>query len=159
MGHKARRGRPQASSPEALARMKRQRQRDTKPEIAIRSELHRRGLRFRVDRKVLHGLRRKADIVFVTASVAVFVDGCFWYGCPEHATWPKANAQWWKDKIEANRRRDADTKVRLTDAGWTVLRFWTHENPLDAAEKIEKVVSSRLKGGWSNGLFGDRTLN
>lgn len=112
--------------------MKGQKRRDTKPEVALRAALHRRGLRFRVDRRVVPGSRKKADIVFGRQRLAVFVDGCFWHGCPEHGTWPKANAAWWRDKIEANRARDAATNRELTDAGWHVLRFWAHED-VDAA--------------------------
>src|SRR4051794_19437376 len=91
------------SSPSVSARMSRTRGRDTGPELALRSELHKRGLRFRVDRPVLQGDRRRADVVFTRARVAVFIDGCFWHGCPEHATWPKANASFWREKIKANR--------------------------------------------------------
>ena len=135
--------RPKASSPDALRRMKQQKRRDTKPEISVRSALHRRGLRFRVDRKVIPALRRKADIVFGPAKVAVYIDGCFWHGCPEHGTWPKANAEWWRNKIETNKLRDRDTNRRLEDAGWCVLRFWAHEDPLRVAEQIEDVVRAR----------------
>ena len=73
--------------------------------------------------------------------IAVFVDGCFWHGCPEHATWPKRNADFWRQKIEANRQRDADTNARLEAAGWTALRFWSHESPAKAAETVASVVS------------------
>jgi DNA mismatch endonuclease (patch repair protein) len=116
---------------------------DTKVELQVRSHLHRLGLRFRVQRKLLDGLRRKADIVFGPAKVAVFTDGCFWHGCPLHATWPKQNAAFWRDKIEANRRRDADTDARLAAAGWLVVRVWEHEDPLEAARRIEGVVRAR----------------
>src|SRR5919204_4874110 len=111
-------GAPPASSAEVRRRMQATRQRDTPAEVALRSALHRLGLRFRVQRRPVAGLKRRADIVFAPAQVAVFVDGCFWHGCPEHATWPKKNADWWQEKIEGNRRRDADTDARLTEAGW-----------------------------------------
>jgi DNA mismatch endonuclease (patch repair protein) len=114
--------------------------RDTPAELALRSELHRRGLRYRIDDSPLKGLRRRADIVFRSAKVAVFVDGCYWHGCPEHGTWPKANAEWWRDKIESNKRRDADTDIRLAEAGWHVVRIWAHEDPHKAASRIELVV-------------------
>jgi len=81
--------------------------------------------------------------VFPGPRVAVFVDGCFWHGCPEHASWPKANAQWWRVKIEANRRRDRDTDERLTRAGWEVVRVWEHEDPGQAAGRIAVVVAAR----------------
>lgn len=109
---------PVASSASIGARMARTRGRDTKPEIALRRELHRRGLRFRVDRAVLSDKRRRVDIVFGPARVAVFVDGCFWHGCPQHATQPRANADYWREKIAANTRRDRDSDDRLIEAGW-----------------------------------------
>jgi DNA mismatch endonuclease (patch repair protein) len=118
------------------------RRRDTEPERALRSVLHRHGLRFRVDHK-LPGLRRRADIVFPRVRVAVFVDGCFWHGCPEHGTWPKANARWWREKIEANQARDQDTNRRLRELGWTIIRVWEHEEPADAARRIESAVERR----------------
>jgi DNA mismatch endonuclease, patch repair protein len=117
--------------------------RDTKAELLVRRELHRRGLRFRVDRSVLTGVRRRADIVFGPARVVVFVDGCFWHGCPEHATWPTHNAEFWREKIETNRRRDRDTDVRLANAGWKVVRVWEHEDPHRVAASIERLVRSR----------------
>lgn len=117
--------------------------RDTKPELQLRSLLHRRGLRFRVDRRVLKGVRRRADIVFGPARVVVFVDGCFWHGCPEHGTWPKANAKFWREKIEANRARDADTDKRLREEEWEVIRVWEHEDPEGAADRVESRVRQR----------------
>lgn len=129
---------PQPSSPEALRRMQRQRRADTKPELALRKELHRRGLRYRVDVRVLPGLRRRADIVFPGRRVAVFVDGCFWHACPEHGTSPKANAAWWRDKLKGNVQRDRDTDRRLEEAGWTPVRIWEHEDPGRAADLVEQ---------------------
>jgi DNA mismatch endonuclease (patch repair protein) len=117
--------------------------RDTKPEIELRRVLHARGLRFRVDRPVLPGVRRRADVVFGAARVAVFVDGCFWHGCPLHATWPKNNAEFWREKIETNRARDRDTDRRLEEAGWTVVRMWEHEDVGEAAERLERIVRDR----------------
>ena len=114
--------------------------RDTPAELALRRELHRRGLRYRVDHPPLSELRRRADIVFTRRKVAVFCDGCWWHGCPEHRTWPRANAEWWEEKIDANQRRDRDTNVRLTEAGWTVVRVWEHEDPVEAADRIEAIV-------------------
>ena len=123
--------------------MQRQASRNTQPEMTLRSELHRRGLRFRVHHRPLRGVRREADVLFTKARVAVFVDGCFWHGCPQHASWPKANAEWWRAKIEANRARDEDTDRRLQDAGWLVVRVWTHDDPVAMAEEIEKLVHLR----------------
>jgi DNA mismatch endonuclease (patch repair protein) len=130
--------------------MKSQRQRDTAAETALRSVLHRRGFRFRVD-YALPTLRRRADIAFPRLCIAVFVDGCFWHGCPEHGTWPKQNADWWREKIEGNRRRDADTDVKLEDQGWSVIRVWEHEPTETAARTIEDAVvrAESHRGGTS----------
>ncbi len=122
--------------------MKQQRRRDTRPELAIRSALHRAGLRFRVDHP-LPGLRRRGDIVFPTKRVVVFVDGCFWHGCPEHRTWPRENAAWWRDKLEANVARDRDTDARLADADWLVVRVWEHHETTDAVALIVTALHSR----------------
>ncbi|BAH31032.1 very short patch repair endonuclease [Rhodococcus erythropolis] len=129
-----------ATDPATSARMSAQRRRDTKPEIALRRELHRRGLRYFVDRAPVKGVRRRADLVFPRRKVAVFVDGCFWHSCPQHATFPKNNAQWWTDKLAANVVRDRDTDARLTEQGWTVIRIWEHEDPLVAAERVQKAL-------------------
>ena len=129
--------------------MKRTRQRDTGPEKKIRSALHRKGLRFRVDKPPLKGLRRRADILFPTEKVAVFVDGCFWHCCPIHGTWPKANAEWWREKLLGNQKRDRDTDERLAAEGWTVVRIWEHEDPEVAALEVGRVVTesrSRAEG-------------
>ncbi|MEO7079221.1 very short patch repair endonuclease [Rhodococcus sp. BP22] len=122
------------------ARLSKQRRRDTGPELALRRELHRRGLRYFVDRAPLKGLRRRADVVFPRRKVAVYVDGCFWHSCPVHATSPRNNAQWWTDKLAANVIRDRDTDARLDAAGWTVVRVWEHEAARDAADKVARVL-------------------
>ncbi len=119
--------------------MQRQRQRNTTAETAIRSLLHRKGCRFRVHYK-FPGLGCRADIAFPRIRVAVFVDGCFWHGCPTHGTWPKQNAEWWREKIEANRRRDARIDQQLAAAGWRVVRVWEHEPPEVAATTIEDAT-------------------
>lgn len=116
--------------------------RDTPAELALRRELHRRGLRYRVDVRPVPTLRRRADIVFTRAKVAVFSDGCYWHGCPEHGSWPKANAGWWREKIETTKRRDRDTDARLTRHGWSVLRIWEHEDPVVAAERVAEAVAT-----------------
>jgi DNA mismatch endonuclease, patch repair protein len=123
--------------------MQAQARRDTGAERALRSRLHRQGLRFRVHKRPIQPLRREADIVFRPARVAVFIDGCFWHGCPDHASWPKQNKDWWREKIETNRRRDAETDSLLRDAGWLVLRFWEHEDPTAAAETVADAVMTR----------------
>jgi DNA mismatch endonuclease (patch repair protein) len=128
--------RPPASSPDARRRMQAARQRDTAPELAVRRILHSEGMRFRVDYLVIPKLRRRADIVFTKAKVAVFVDGCFWHSCPEHRTFPKANAAWWADKLRTNRRRDAETDRTLLKEGWRVVRVWEHESAGEAAARI-----------------------
>lgn len=129
------------SSPETSRRMAKVRQKGTDAEIALRRELYRGGLRYRIDYEVMKKPRRVADVAFPGLKIAIFVDGCFWHGCPEHATWPKQNAEFWRQKIEANRHRDADTNSRLLDAGWTVLRFWEHESPIRAAETVAQTVA------------------
>jgi DNA mismatch endonuclease (patch repair protein) len=118
--------------------------RDTHGELMLRSAVHRLGLRYRVDRQ-LPGTRRRADLAFITARVAVFCDGCFWHACPIHATWPKANGAWWRNKILGNVRRDRDTDDRLRTAGWKVLRFWEHDDIVLAAKRVATIVASRLK--------------
>ena len=114
-------------------------------ERALRRVLHSMGLRYRLHRSLLLGSRRSVDITFSRAKVAVFVDGCFWHGCPQHGTWPRTNAKWWRDKIETNQRRDLDTNLRLSALGWKVIRVWEHENPELAARIIERVVVSRIR--------------
>lgn len=126
--------------------MQAQRTRDTAPELAVRRILHARGFRYRVDRAPLPALRRRADLVFGPSRVAVYVDGCFWHGCPEHGTSPSANAEWWRDKITRNRARDADTDSRLAEAGWLVVRAWEHEDPGAVAERVIGLVRARRGG-------------
>ena len=123
--------------------MRGNRSRDTAPELALRSALHRRGLRFRVDRAPLPGLRRRADVVFGPTRVAVFVHGCFWHGCPEHYIAPRANREFWKAKVDGNRARDVDTGRVLTEAGWEVVVVWEHDDAEAAAERIAMLVSDR----------------
>lgn len=112
-------------------------------EVLLRRVLHANGLRYRVHRRPIDDLRREADIVFVSERVAVFVDGCFWHGCPQHATWPKNNADFWRNKIERNRDRDRDTDTRLVEAGWLPLRIWEHESVDSAAGRVEEAVLRR----------------
>lgn len=134
---------PPASSPTIRVRMQNTAQRNTRPELRLRSALHRLGLRYRVHIAPLEGVRRHVNIVFPRQRVAVFVDGCFWHSCPIHATIPKANQSWWEDKLRANRRRDDDTDCRLRDAGWESIRVWEHENVQNAAARIEAAVRAR----------------
>lgn len=144
--------RPGASSPAVRKRMQATPGRDTAAELRVRRALHAQGLRYSIDAKPLSNLQRRADIVFRRARVAVFVDGCFWHGCPIHATWPKANARFWRDKIHANRRRDADTDLQLSNAGWLVFRTWEHDHPQTVAARIAKAVRRRtgVTGGTAS---------
>ena len=137
--------RPIPSSVGVSQRMSRLGRRDTRPELALRSELHRRGLRFRVDRTVVPKVRTRADLVFTRARVAVFVDGCFWHACPEHQTWPQANKEWWRQKLDNNVARDRRNNAALEAEGWTVIRVWEHETASIAADRIEDAVKSRGK--------------
>jgi DNA mismatch endonuclease (patch repair protein) len=114
--------------------------RDTRPELAIRRELHARGLRYRVDVSPVPSLRGRADILFRQARVAVYVDGCFWHSCPEHGVLPKGNREWWREKLAANVRRDRSTESTLAELGWRVVRVWEHEDPVAAAGRIETTV-------------------
>lgn len=123
--------------------MSRTAQRNNQHERALRSLLHARGLRFRIHARALEGSRRTIDIAFPTPRVAVFVDGCFWHGCPVHGTSPKNNAAWWRAKIDANVARDRDTDRRLREAGWAVVRVWEHEDLVAAVGRIEGEVRAR----------------
>ncbi|MGW4635857.1 very short patch repair endonuclease [Nocardia sp. NPDC004415] len=139
-------GRP-TTDPATSARMSRQRRARTAPELALRRELHRAGLRYFVDRPPIKGQRRRADVVFPRLRIAVYVDGCFWHRCPEHATSPKNNAQWWADKLAGNVARDRATDAALTAAGWQVVRVWEHEDAHAAAEQIGALVRARSETG------------
>lgn len=121
-------------------RMSRLARKDTTPEVALRRELHRRGLRYRVQLPVPGNRRRRIDVAFTRSKVAVFVDGCYWHGCPEHGTSPKANSEWWQWKFSRNKARDEDTNRHLTELGWVVIRVWEHESPDAAADRIERIV-------------------
>ena len=132
-----------ASSPAVRRVMQGNRSRDTKPEIAVRCAVHAMGMRYRVSARPLPGVRRTADLVFRRAKVAVFIDGCFWHGCPKHHAPPKTNAGYWATKIDGNRVRDRHTTALLKAAGWIVLRFWSHEDPLSVADRIVDVVRRR----------------
>lgn len=133
---------PPASSSASLARMKRQRRRDTRPEVVLRRLLHARGLRYRIDRPALKDSRRRHDLVFGSARVAVEVRGCFWHLCPNHGTLPKTNDCWWAAKLARNVARDEDTARRLAAAGWVLVVVWEHEDPDAAAERVVAAVTS-----------------
>ncbi|WP_435272535.1 very short patch repair endonuclease [Streptomyces parvulus] len=140
-----------ASSAARRRNMQAIRSRDTKPEILIRRLVHAAGLRYRVAARPLPDLRRTADMVFRSAKVAVFIDGCYWHGCPEHYVPPKTNSGYWSEKVVCNVTRDRDTDDRLREAGWLVLRFWEHEPSGVCADKIAATVLARRPGGATRG--------
>jgi DNA mismatch endonuclease (patch repair protein) len=124
--------------------MRRQRRRDTKPELELRRRLHARGLRYRVDHNVFPETRRRQDIVFTRARVIVDVRGCYWHACPVHGTQPRENSGWWAEKLRSNVERDDDTERRAIATGWSYLIVWEHESPDKAAERVEHVVRGAL---------------
>lgn len=134
-----------ASSPGVRKGMQGNKRRDTNPELALRRAVHARGLRYRVDARPLTSVRRTADLLFTRARVAVFLDGCFWHGCPEHHTVAKTNAQFWAEKVRRNRERDAETDRLLAEAGWVVVRIWEHEDPAKAALRVEETVKGQRR--------------
>jgi len=119
------------------------RSRDTQPELLIRRALHAQGYRFRVDLRPEASLRTRADIVFTRQRVAVYIDGCFWHGCPIHATSPKSNSDYWTPKLARNIERDARSTTDLRDLGWLVLRFWEHESVADVVAQITSRLPER----------------
>ncbi|WP_329338759.1 very short patch repair endonuclease [Streptomyces sp. NBC_00663] len=123
--------------------MSRQLSKNTAAELAVRRLLHAAGLRYRVEYRVPGMARRRIDVAFPGVKVAVLIDGCFWHGCPQHATHPKANAEWWREKLDRNMARDRETTEHLTAEGWTVLRFWEHEAPEDVAVRVAAAVEQR----------------
>jgi DNA mismatch endonuclease (patch repair protein) len=118
--------------------MRSNRGRDTAPELAVRRRLHALGLRYRVSVRPIPGLRRTADIVFPRIRVAVFIDGCFWHGCPDHYQAPTRNAEFWIGKRARNRERDRETDAVLGVAGWRVVRVWEHQ----ITESVDAVVAA-----------------
>jgi DNA mismatch endonuclease (patch repair protein) len=127
---------PSASTPAARRIMQGNRRRDTRPELAVRREAHRRGLRYRVDVQPVSWLRRRADLVFFRDRIAVFIDGCFWHGCPEHYKPPSTNSGYWSVKVAGNVRRDRDTDGQLANEGWQVIRAWEHQAPTEVVDRI-----------------------
>jgi DNA mismatch endonuclease, patch repair protein len=124
--------------------MQANRRRDTKPELRVRSILHRRGYRFRVDYPIQTATRmRRPDIAFTRQRVAIFIDGCFWHLCPEHCRMPARNRDYWEAKLRGNNQRDRLVDLELRNAGWAVLRFWEHQGAAEAADAIEWLVQRR----------------
>ena len=139
-----------ASSEGSRRSMLANRRRDTSPELAVRRRIHAMGLRYRVDFAPMGG-RRRADIVFTKQRVAIFIDGCFWHGCPQHATLPKRNADYWVPKLQRNMQRDRETDEALREASWIALRFWEHEDPDVIAHAIAHAVCGSPAAGAESG--------
>lgn len=136
---------PSASSANARAVMVGNRSSDTTPERALRAALHARGMRFFKNRRPEPEVKCRADIVFPTERIAVFVDGCFWHRCPEHGVSPRANSDYWRAKLDRNVARDRRNDESLRAAGWDVLRVWEHDDPIRAAERVaERVLERRI---------------
>jgi DNA mismatch endonuclease (patch repair protein) len=131
---------PVAPSADVRRRMQATRQRGTKPEQAFKLVFDSHGWSYLEDVAPVAGLRSRPDFVFTGPRLAVYIDGCFWHSCPEHGTMPKRNQAWWADKLEANRRRDAEANRRLHEAGWTVVRFWAHDDPERAAGQLASAL-------------------
>ncbi|MGJ0384585.1 very short patch repair endonuclease [Paenarthrobacter nicotinovorans] len=130
-----------ASSPQIRKVMQNNKSRDTRPELAVRRAAHALGLRYRVSTRPLPDLPRTADMVFSKLRIAVFIDGCYWHKCPVHYRPSRTNETFWRTKIDRNVERDAETTTTLTEAGWKVLRFWSHEDPSAVAHVIQDVVT------------------
>lgn len=113
--------------------------------MAVRRLLHAAGLRYRVDTRPIADLNRRADLAFTRAKVAVFIDGCYWHGCPEHGTTAKTHPDYWTAKIARNRERDAETNRLLEAAGWKVVRAWEHQDPAQVALKVIAAVGAGLQ--------------
>lgn len=144
---------PAPSSHCARQTMRANRRVDSGPERALRSELHRLGLRFRKDLRLkLDGSSVRPDIVFTRAKVAVFVDGCFWHRCPEHGQMPKSNRGYWEPKLARNVERDRANDVVLEESGWTVLRFYEHVDVREAAQIVHPIVNG--EPGIAAGALG-----
>ena len=135
-----------ASSDAVRAIMRANPGRDTRPEKVLRSAVHALGLRYRVGVRPLPAVRRTADMVFTRARVAVFLDGCFWHGCPQHHRPAHLNKEFWSAKVENNRARDRETEELLRSSGWEVVRVWEHDDPTEAARRVASIVRSRV---WS----------
>lgn len=142
---------PQPSTPTASSVMRGNRSRDTSPEAAVRSILHRRGRRFLKRQTIRLGGRRwtQPDAVFRKACVVLFVDGCFWHRCPQHGTSPTSNASYWGPKLDRNVARDRDTDAQLAALGWLVIRAWEHEDPAEIADRVDAAVLARLAASAS----------
>lgn len=137
--------RPAASSPAARKRMQGTAQRGNRSERRLRSALHIKGIRFRNHYRIAVLPRRSIDIALVGVKIAIFIDGCFWHGCPRHGTMPKSNRAWWKTKINTNQLRDRDTNIELRKAGWKVMRIWEHQPVEVVVLRIIRMRSAVLR--------------
>lgn len=133
-----------ASSPSVRRSMLGNRSRDTSPEMVVRRYLHGLGFRYRVHARPIKDWNRRADILFPRAKISIFVDGCFWHGCPKHYVSPKSNREYWAAKIARNIERDIETSARLKSDGWLVIHVWEHEDLKRKADEIVDLVQSRL---------------
>jgi DNA mismatch endonuclease (patch repair protein) len=135
---------PEPLHPHVTLRMSRNRRRDTRPELLLRRLLHARGLRFRVDYPIrTDEIKVRPDVVFTRRRLAIFVDGCFWHGCPEHGNIPTRNQSYWVPKLERNRARDSLVTAALIRAGWVVLRVWEHEPVTAVAARILESLAAQ----------------
>ena len=149
---------PEPTAPSATAMGKGNRRSGTKPEMALRSELHRLGLRFRVNYRIDTARRPvRVDLAFTKVRLAVLVDGCFWHGCPEHQRVPASNVDYWVPKLRANHDRDAEVNVLLQSAAWSVVRIWEHESTTAGADRVERLYR-QLKAGLTDYQQAKRTL-
>lgn len=132
-----------ASSPAVRRSMLGNKSRDTKPELVVRKYLHAAGFRYRVHARPIKDWNRRADLVFPRAKIAIFVNGCYWHGCPKHYKEPKTNTAYWAKKIGRNVERDTETLKRLTNQGWMVISIWEHEDLIKRAQKIGVRIQKR----------------
>ncbi|MBV9074358.1 MAG: DNA mismatch endonuclease Vsr [Acidobacteria bacterium] len=132
--------RPKPSSQQASDRLRAARQRDTSPEVLLRSALHRAGVRFQVGVVADKRIKTRPDIVLRSKKIAVFVDGCFWHSCPKHATIPRSNRAWWVDKLRKNRERDRRNRCCLKKLGWRIVSVWEHESVSAATRRILRLM-------------------
>lgn len=136
-------GYPFPSTPSATAIMKANPSKNTRPELRLRTLLHACGLRYRTNYPIRAGEGRPilVDVAFTRLKLAIFMDGCFWHACPIHGSVPKANVAYWSPKLERTVERDRETTARLELAGWSVLRFWEHEEPREVCSRIAEAVA------------------
>lgn len=157
---------PTVVAPATRRVMQANRGRDTSPELAIRSRLHALGLRYRVASPLPFNRRRRADVFFSRVGLYVFVDGCYWHGCPEHYVEPKTNTDFWRAKLSGNRSRDIETTARLRAMGYEVLRFWEHDDPGSVAATVEaeyralldRIAASGDRRLWPSPMVCDSRL-